>query len=851
MDKDKLAKLLMATFLEELGEHVRALNRDLLAMEQSSPGSDRTELWKLLFRSAHSLKGAARSVNVELIERACHHLEEILSSARDGHLTLAPEWFALLFETADAIENAGGRLREQRSLDDSTLAALLPRLEAVITPPAANVSSANESVETISTPPTMIGEPEGVSPRTSMSPGVRPGADALRFAGGPQVTTSVRVTAEKLDTLLAQSGELLVARRRVASRGETLANIRESLTEWRAEWKGVEKPIRDLLQAHERGASVEALPARAAQTLAHASDRLRQLERDLDGLAVDAVSDERQLDFAASSLDAEVRRIRMLPFAEACQGLDRAVHDLARATGKEVELVIEGGEVELDRSVLEGLKDPLLHLVRNAVDHGAELPDQRRERGKSPRTRITVSAALHGNHVEVVVADDGQGLDLAALREQVRRKGLPEPAEDRELARVIFQSGFSTARIITDVSGRGVGLDVVKSRVEALRGSVDLAFESGRGTRFVLAVPLTLTTLQVLLLEAGGQTFAVPSNFIRRLVRINPNDLRTVQGREVLLLGDAPLPLASLADVLGLAQPQRGGHKPAQGNALGSDHTTISKALKGRHQGVRQSGLAPSGLAGVDDSPTQGGAPAGRLPWAGISLPRWGESTSKAAAAISASQGSDANIPRSRVGLVCAAGDREVVFAVDELLTEQEVVIKNLGARIRRVQQVSGATLLPSGRIALLLNVPSVIRTALSQTATPTMAPAAELAETSRRRLLVAEDVVTTRILMKSILEAAGYDVAVAPDGAAAWQRLQEHGADLLVSDIDMPRMSGFDLTAAVRASSKFAKLPIILVTARETDADKKHGIEVGADAYLVKSAFDQRHLLETISQLL
>jgi two-component system chemotaxis sensor kinase CheA len=766
MDKDKLAKLLMATFLEELGEHVRALNRDLLVLEQSPSDADRSELWKLLFRSAHSLKGAARSVNVELIERACHHLEEILTSVRDGRLMLTRTMFALLFETADAIEYAGGRLREQQSLDDSPLAALLPRLEQAL----------QAEAHTIPVTAT-IGEPAGVSPRTTddLAKPRGPGANSRRLAGESLVSNTVRVTAEKLDTLLAQSGELLVARRRVASRGEALASIRESLTEWRAEWKSVEKPLRDLLQNHERGVSVESLPARTAQTLAQASDRLRQLERDLDGLAGAAVADGRQLDFAASSLDAEVRRIRMLPFAEACQGLDRSVHDLARAAGKEVELVIEGGEVELDRSVLEGLKDPLLHLVRNAVDHGAELPAARRERGKTPRARITVAAALHGNHVEVVVSDDGQGIDIAALREQVRRKGLSEPGDDRELARVIFQSGFSTARIITDVSGRGVGLDVVKSRVEALRGSVDLAFEASRGTRFVLAVPLTLTTLQVLLLEAGGQTFAVASNFIRRLVRINLDDLRTVQGREVLLLGAAPLPVASLADVLGLA----------------------------RSSAFRRS---------EENSPPKGG---------------------------------------TTNGVIVSAGDREVVFVVDELLTEQEVVIKNLGARIRRVRHVSGATLLPSGRIALLLNVPSVIRAALSHSVTPTIVPTAEPTEKRRQRLLVAEDVVTTRILMKSILEAAGYDVVVAPDGAAAWQRLQEHGADLLVSDIDMPRMTGFDLTAAVRASSKFAKLPIILVTARETDADKKHGIEVGADAYLVKSAFDQRHLLETISQLL
>lgn len=579
-------------------------------------------------------------------------------------------------------------------------------------------------------------------------------------------SNTVRVPAEKLDTLLAQSGELLVARRRVAARDEVLVGLRESIGEWRAEWKGVEKPLHDFLLAHERGESLEALPTRAAQTLARAGDRIRQLERDLERLTTEAVSDGRQLDYAAGSLDAEVRRVRMLPFAEACQGLDRAVHDLARATGKEVELVITGGEVELDRSVLEGLKDPLLHLVRNAVDHGAELPATRLERGKSPCARIVVSAALRGHQVEIVVSDDGQGIDLAALREQVRRKGLPEPVDDRELTRVIFQPGFSTARIITDVSGRGVGLDVVQNRVEALRGLVDPISQPGQGTSFVLTVPLTLTTLQVLLLTVGDQTFAMASSHIRRLVRVRHADIRTVQGREVLLLGDAPVPVASLADTLQLP------------------HGEI--------------------------------APENHVP-----------------------------------GLLLTVGDRQVVLLVDEVLSEQEVVIKGLGARIRRVRAVSGATLLPSGRIALLLNMANVVRTAHGRRSSTLMAATAGSDAPSRRRLLVAEDSMTTRALMKSILEAAGYDVTVAPDGQAAWQLLQERGADLLVSDVDMPRMDGFDLAATVRASSKFAKLPVILVTARQTDADKTRGISVGADAYLVKSAFDQRHLLETISQLL
>ena len=231
MDKDKLAKLLMATFLEELGEHVRALNRDVLAMERGPSAADRAELWKLLFRSAHSLKGAARSVNVELIERACHHLEEILSSARDGQLTFTPDLFALLFETADAIENAGLRLREQQSLDDSPLAEMLPRLERWATTSEVDRTPTSDQPDTSNeaTVSTLLASPSPASDSSNrLDVGVRATVGS----------TTVRVTAEKLDALLAQSGELLVARRRVASRGGALANIRESLAEWRSEWKG-------------------------------------------------------------------------------------------------------------------------------------------------------------------------------------------------------------------------------------------------------------------------------------------------------------------------------------------------------------------------------------------------------------------------------------------------------------------------------------------------------------------------------------------------------------------------------------------------------------------------------------
>jgi two-component system chemotaxis sensor kinase CheA len=578
----------------------------------------------------------------------------------------------------------------------------------------------------------------------------------------------VRIAAEKLDALLGRNGELLVARRRLPPRTEELAALGESVSRWRGEWQAVEKPLAALAEQDGAAAADQALLRRASLVLKGQGQRLRRLEKDLERLTAALVGDSRLIDQVADALDDEVRRARMLPFAEACQGLARMVEDLAVASGKAVDLVLGGGDVELDRSVLEGLKDPLRHLLRNAVDHGAEPPAQRSAAGKPARARVTVDAVLRGAQVEVVVADDGRGLDLDALRQQARKKGLPEPADDHEAARLVFHPGLSTSRLITDVSGRGIGLDVVKSQVEALHGTVDVTFTPGQGTRFTLAVPLTLTTLRAVLVGAGGQTFAFVGTSVEKLVRIDPAQVRSVQGREVLSLGGAPLPVVSLLDVLG--------------------------------RGAAETG------------PARGKMPA----------------------------------------VVLTTGHRHMIVVVDELLAEQEIVVKGLGARIRRVPHVAAATILPSGRIALVLNAANLMRTALARSPAAGLAPRNGVAEgEARKRILIAEDSLTTRTLEKTILEAAGYEVEAVGDGEAAWNHLQQHGADLLVSDVEMPGLDGFTLTQAVRGSKRFHDLPVVLVTGHDRDEDRAHGLEAGANAYLVKSAFDQRNLLETIAQLL
>ncbi len=761
MDKQELAQRLMAAFLEELHEHVGAMNRHLLALEKNPPPEHRQALLKELFRSAHTLKGAANANTVRPIEQFCHRLEDILVAVRDGRRAFTDDLFALCFQAADALEEAGARLREEEDLDDSPLVELLPLIERAAAGETVLIAKPTRPIEVTETPVTKPREGEAPAPTSAQFSEIH----------SERTTASVRVAAEKLDTLLAQTGELLVARRRVESRLSEIHELRDWTAEWSAAWRLVEKPIRQLIEpsraASRSGVATRpALPRRVAAVLQQTSERIRQLERRFEHLATVLRDDGRLLAQTCDALDDEVNRVRMLPFAEACAGLERVVRDVARTTGKQVELVVEGADVEVDRSVLEELKGPLLHLVRNAIDHGIERPNDRESAGKSPVATVTVSAAIRGAMIEVVIADDGRGFDTHRIREIGIQRGLTIPQEERDLVRLIFQAGFSTARTVTDISGRGVGLDVVQSKIEALHGTVDVDFTPGRGSRFLLHVPLTLTTIRAILVRVGEHAYVIPTTSVRKILRFDTSSVASVGGRSCLLTGETPIPISFLSEFVRRgATPQFSSHK--------------------------------------------------------------------------------------QLGVELSSATSTVVFVVDEIIAEQEVVVKSLGHRLRRVRHVSGATLLPSGRVALLLNIANLIRSAMGQTSTIAAMPNSAAESTRLRRLLVAEDSLTTRTLMKSILETAGYEVLTAADGEQAWEMLAKEPVDLVVSDIDMPRRDGFELTELIRGSRQFAHLPIILVTARHSDEDKARGVGAGANGYVIKSAFDQRVLLETIGQLL
>lgn len=726
MTREELSARLLATFLGELEEQVRAMNADLLALEAAPADAERL---KSLFRVAHTLKGAARAAGVPVVEHACHALESLLAKVRDGATMLEASEFQLLFQAADALQDACQRLKVGRDLADSPLERLRDTL------------SGRKLAQR-------------AEPRAEQAvPPVGAGAAALEPSDG-----MLRIAAEKLDALLASSSQIMVAGGRAAARAREFRALHDFAARWAIDWRRTGGRLK--LALEEAGAP---LPLRRAAD--GMDEQLHHFVRDTARMASDAELDARALALAAGEVDAGVRQLRMRPFADACEALPRAIRDLALASGKDLRLEIGGAEVEADRAVLDGLREAIVQMVRNAADHGIEPPDVRRRSGKSPQGVISVTAALVGDHLTVTVADDGAGLDAAAIRSRLEERGMPAPRDDRELAGLMLRTTLSTRDEATMLSGRGVGLDIVRAAVERIRGTVRVEWAVGRGTSFTVECPPTLATVRVVLVSVGPHLLAFPTARVQRMLRVRTEEIARVEGRQVILTGGGPVPLTSLARL----------------------------------------------LPPLVERPVDGAASV----------------------------------------VVLGDADRRLAVAVDELVAEQEVVVQPLGKR-RRLPHVSGAAMLETGRLALVLNVESLLAAGVAATAAVGLSIAPVTPERpARRRVLVVDDSITTRTLEQSVLEAAGYEVSTAADGAEAWRLLQEHGADLVVADVEMPRMDGFHLCEAIRASTRYGALPVVLLTALESAEHRARGLEIGADAYLGKSSFDQQTLLDVVEQLL
>jgi two-component system chemotaxis sensor kinase CheA len=478
-----------------------------------------------------------------------------------------------------------------------------------------------------------------------------------------------------------------------------------------------------------------------------------------------------EMDLVFKQVQSEMRLLRLLPMSVLLGTLSRYVRDLSLDLKKEVNLEIDGDQVRIDKMVLDQLKDPVIHIVRNAIDHGIEFPEQREKLGKPKVGTIKINITEQSGLIAIAIADDGAGISTDSIKKTITKKNLATPDEinqmsSNDLQQFIFKSGFSTREIASTVSGRGIGLDVVKTNLEHIKGQVKVESVAGKGTTITLYVPLTLSSERGLLVKCGSIISAIPTHTVTRILTLSDKELMTVGGMPAINLDNKAVKLCTLSNLLDMTQGD----------------IAVTDVVK--------------------------------------------------------------------VVIIENAGYKLAIH-VDDILGERELVIKPLHKPMNNIPCVSGATLSESGNVIVVLNSRELIEKALAATSTINIVTSTETKiEKVAPHILVVDDSITTRTLEKNILESKNYQVTVAVNGQQAWELMQKNKFSIVITDVNMPVMDGIELTDRIKKSDKHKDVPVIIVTSLGTEADKKRGIDVGANAYVVKSDFESGALLDIIAQM-
>ncbi len=799
---------LRAIFKAECEEHLQTLEQGLLQLEQNPMQEDALEE---VFRAAHSLKGAARMLGLSQIGRLMHNFETVLGDAKRNTIILTSETIDNLYVALDTVralvnEAVTGQsaqanvtdvvdLLEGRKAEDDFKTAVSDHTIADETPAPTPASLPSDSSSKLSqeNPPTpsaatekeLDSSPPASAPVPVPAPTPRLpiqgriAARARETAVSPSIlhTTApkptdeqtsykldtIRVEAQQLDQLMTQVGELAVTKLHILRQHSEVEHLQQLWHNWK----------RHIIQFKLQKQPHPSLTRFIQETETY----LAQIGQHLTNLRDSLYNNSTRLEMVTNELESSVQAIRLMPLSTIFNLFPRMVRDLARQTEKEIQLLIEGGDTKVDKHILEEIKDPLTHILRNAVDHGIEPPHERTQAGKSPQGTIWLKAFQHGTKVIIEVTDDGKGIDVDVIKRIAFQRNLftldeLEAMPPEKIQSLIFMPGFSTSTMITDISGRGVGMDVVQTNVQKLKGTLAVNSVVGQGTTIRIELPVSVATTQVLIVSVNGLPYALPVDFINMTRLFKQEEIFLMEGRETVMNNGRPVPLARLADLLELPQTsQNGNHK--------NKHVT----------------------------------------------------------------------PTHFTCVICDVEDTIFGLIVDELLDVQEIVLKKHGPLLQRIRNVLGATILGTGEVCIVLNPYDLRQTATTSKHQPTIQQQTTKPP-QKIRVLLAEDSITTRTQEKRILEAAGFEVITAVDGLDAFNKLNSQHFDIVVSDIEMPNMDGLTLTEKIRKEHHLKDLPVILVTSLAKEEDKKKGIEVGANAYITKSAFDQQILIDTIRRL-
>jgi len=788
-------------FRQETETQAAILNEGLLVIEQDPTDQQRLEA---LMRAAHSLKGAARIVGLDAAVKVAHSMEDCFVAAQKGEIVLQPESMDILLTAVDTIvqiakspeteatkwqanhqQEMDGLLQLLASVKSATTApeavrasapALAPALAPTpapapdSTPPPASASApATDSVPSAESAPASHPAPTPV-PASSLFHGPpakeRPvDKHTERSVDGPtdRGGRTVRVSSENLNSMLSMISESLVQARWFDPFARELLHLKARQTE-------LVRNLDDLSSRHKQGESGTDLLLRMAEVRQKAVDcrqaTLRKLEEfeQFSGRATDL----------AERLYREAITSRMRPFADGVSGFPRMVRDLARQQGKKVRLEIVGQKTGVDREILEKLEAPLTHMLRNSVDHGIETPAEREAKGKRPEATIRLEARHQAGQLHITVSDDGRGIELDAVRRKAVEKGIcPESVAaqlpESEILDFLFLPGFSTAAKVTEISGRGVGMDIVRSLAQEVGGVVRIETKVGRGSSVFLQLPITISVLRALLVEIGGEPYALPLVRINH-VRVAPGSvLQTLEGRLCLVGDGRQIGLVDARDVLELT-----------------------------------------------------GGPTNRDTWTIVEI---GEAP-------------------STYGII-----------VDRFLGECKLVVRPLESRLGKVPDVNSAALLDDGTLVLILDVEDLVRSIDNLLSVGHLRKTGEAGRESGekviRQVLVADDSITVREMVRKLLENRGYVVHVAVDGMDAWNRVRLGHYDLIVSDVDMPRMNGIELVRRIKADARLQNTPVMIVSYKDREEDRLLGLEAGANYYLTKSSFHDESFLKGVVDLI
>ncbi|WP_027358673.1 hybrid sensor histidine kinase/response regulator [Desulforegula conservatrix] len=725
-------KELRDIFKLESDEHLQHLNDGLLRLE-SEP--ENKAILEEVFREAHSLKGASRMINLTKIENLSHHMEDIIGSSLKGEVSLTPSLFDTLYHALDVIrvlvkEAVDGVSRENVPVSD--ILELLKSRGETRQPQYGDEKAEDGNIKNENP-----GEEEHdqiVSCSSST------GDDIFRIE-------SIRVETKKLDDLMTLVGELNVTRSRTVHR---LSEMEEALVLW------------------------DGLCRKADEVDHELSVRMGDV---LNRLKNGIFEDSSKLDLVCGDLEEKIRTTRLLPMNTLFRLFPRMIRDISKERGMEAGLAVTGGETRADKRIIEEMKDPLMHIIRNAIDHGLEEPAEREKKGKPKAGTICLGAFQTGDSVIIEVADDGKGMNIEAIRQtalkmKLDRKEAIEAMNHDEIMNLVFRPGFSTSSFVSDLSGRGVGLDVVRANVDRLKGIVRVESVPGQGTCFRIQLPVTLATIRVMIAAVGDLKYGLPLEYIEQTFMLKRRDLFKIEGRETIRLDGAPVSVVRLFDLLELP--------------------------------LHRSNRAGNRKSASDSIPC----------------------------------------------VIISSGGHRLGLIMDEMLDEQEVVLKPQSRILKKVRNVSGTTILGTGEICMILAPQDIIRSVRKRDL-PVIAENTESeTDNKKKTLLAAEDSLTTRTQMKRILEGAGYEVVTAVDGMDAYNKLGTRDFDALITDVIMPNMDGLTLTAKVREDRKYSEMPIILVTSLALDEDRKKGVEAGANAYITKPGFDQKVFLDTLKRL-